>query len=135
MAMLLSLRHRARAWIKSYGPLAASSAHAKPMRNKWKMYDATWPAGTFARRRWPRYVPRDLAVKRSDSLSPAPLGEGRREREVGGSKKINEPSMFCVVYCFLSRFARARVSLNKRRALLAVSWRPAVPYLRAAARR
>ena len=27
--------------------------------------------------------------------------------------------MFCVVYCFLSRFARARFSLNKRRALLA----------------
>ena len=96
-------------------------------------------------------VIRDLAVKRSDSLSPAPLGESpfgedpavaeaagrlpRRKREVGGSKKINEPSMFCVVYCFLSRLARARVSLNKRRALLAVSWRPAVPYLRTAIRR
>ena len=59
-------------------------------------------------------------MKRSDSLSPAPLGEGRREREVGGSKKINEPSMFCVVYCFVWRFARARVSLNKR--LFEPSW-------------
>ena len=39
--------------------------------------------------------------------------------------KINEPSVFCVVYCFLSRFAKARVSLNKRRALMAVTWRPA----------
>ena len=40
-------------------------------------------------------------------------------------KKSNEPPVFCVVYCFLSRFARARVSLNKRRALMAVSRRPA----------
>ena len=83
-------------------------------------------------------------MKRSFSLSPAPLGEspfgkdlalaeaaGRLPMGARASlvhvvvKKINEPSVFCVVYCFLSRFAKARVSLNKRRALMAVTWRPA----------
>ena len=99
-------------------------------------------------------------MKISDFLSPAPLGEspfgedsavaeaagrlpvGARaslvhvvvQRRFVCGVGVNEPSMFCVVYCFLSRFARARDSLNKRRALLAVSWRPAVPYLRATIR-
>ena len=52
----------------------------------------------------------DLAVKRSDSLSPAPLGEGRREREVGGSKKSMSPlcSVWCIVF---SRASLERVSL------------------------
>ena len=66
---------------------------------------------------------------------PSPAGRGAEGEGGGWVKQNNEPSMFCVVYCFISRFARARVSLNKRRALLAVSWRPTVPYLRAAIRR
>jgi hypothetical protein len=31
----------------SYGQLAASSAQAKPMRDEWKLYEATLSAGTF----------------------------------------------------------------------------------------
>ena len=44
-----------------------------------------------------------LAVKRSDALSPAPPGEVRREREVGGSKKTMSP--LCSVWCIV--FSRA----------------------------